>query len=131
MGVPERDESPLLYNVFTSDIPTPNSILFATFADDTVILTSHKHSILTVSFLQPYLNKTSHWTTKSIIKISKDKSVGIRLHSNKHPRLDINNKPVPVQNMTKYLGNVSLTWPTKPILNLKINMKKKILYVNQ
>jgi hypothetical protein len=61
---------PLLYLVYTSDIPTTENTLTGTFADDTVTLVSHEDLITAPTHLQHHLNLLEAWATKWKIKIN-------------------------------------------------------------
>lgn len=128
-------EQPLLYNVFTSYAPTPHSTLIATFADNTVILASHKHSILAVGLLRSHLNKTSHWTKRWKMKSNEDKCVEVNFNPsrNEYLRLNVNNtkhdretsrinSPNKIQTQTCRVRFHSL----KPMLNSRVNLNNKI-----
>jgi hypothetical protein len=54
------DLAPDLFNIFTSDIPKVAKTITATYADDTVIISSNKDPILASSALQTHIdqNKT-------------------------------------------------------------------------
>jgi hypothetical protein len=74
-GVPQGSVlGPLLYLLFTSDIPQAQSVTIGTFADDTVILTSHKEVLRASSILQDYLRILHIWLKKWKIKVSETKS---------------------------------------------------------
>ncbi|KAL4121623.1 hypothetical protein QTP88_014097 [Uroleucon formosanum] len=74
-GVPQgSDLSPLLYNIFTADIPTTNQTLLASFADDTAILTSNNNPDIASQNLQLHLNKIESWAKNWKIKINDEKS---------------------------------------------------------
>ncbi|KAL4148240.1 hypothetical protein QTP88_002521 [Uroleucon formosanum] len=74
-GVPQGSNlSPLLYNIFTADIPTTNQTLLASFADDTAILTSNNNPDIASQNLQLHLNKIESWAKNWKIKINDEKS---------------------------------------------------------
>jgi len=102
----KKDLEPTLYIVVESYILFLNKTLLATFADDTAILATEKHTTFVVDALQPHLNKINTWAKKLKIEINKDKSVQVNcsLRQNKCTQLQINNKPISIQLSTKYLG---------------------------
>ena len=64
-GVPQgNDLSPILYNIFTSDLPRTNHTTLATYADNTAILVSNKDLNIAAHDLQYHLNQISNWTNK-------------------------------------------------------------------
>lgn len=57
-GVPQGSVlGPTLYLLFTSDLPSANNSITATFADDTAILTSHSNATVASERLQESLTK--------------------------------------------------------------------------
>ena len=47
---------PLLFSIYTVDLPISTEIIIATFADDTALLVSHANPIIASSTLQRGLN---------------------------------------------------------------------------
>jgi hypothetical protein len=69
-GVPQGSVlGPLLYLLFTSDLPQEPNITTGTFADDTVILNCHSDVLRASSRLQEYLIILQRWLQKWKIKI--------------------------------------------------------------
>jgi hypothetical protein len=52
---------PILYTIFTADLPEAEQTLTATYADDTAILASHEDPIVATSKLQTHLHRIEHW----------------------------------------------------------------------
>ena len=77
-GVPQGSIlGPILYLLYTSDIPTSPNYLMATFADDTAILTTNKSAKDSNEALQSALDSINTWTKKWRIKLNHQKSVHV------------------------------------------------------
>jgi len=68
---------PMLYLVYTSDLPTTENTITGTFADDTVILASHEDPMAASTRLQQHINLLESWATKWKIKINETKSTQV------------------------------------------------------
>ncbi len=68
---------PLLYTLYTADIPVPENAVIATFADDTAVIANHVDYDRAVKNLQHSLDQITNWTKKWKIKINSTKSVRI------------------------------------------------------
>lgn len=106
-GVPQGScLSPLLYLIFTNDIPlTPKSNL-SLFADDTMFFTTDKNPKRASIQLQHQLNIASNWFDKWRLHINTSKTVAILFsHHNNHPdKLIISGQQIPWTTSAKYLG---------------------------
>lgn len=115
-GVPQGSIlGPLLYLIFTSDIPTTINTKIATFADDTAILSSHSDPALASAYLQENLNLIQNWLIKWKIKANEIKSTHITftLKRNTCPPVSLNSQNLPQAEEVKYLGmhlDRRLTW---------------------
>lgn len=81
--------------------------MIATFADDTVILTSNKKLDNAVTALQQQLDITALWFQKWNIKINEDKTVFVIYTTRKvknKPTIKLNKKLISCANSAKYLG---------------------------
>lgn len=113
---------PILYLLYTCDIPELENNTIATFADDTAIMatgSSHKEAVEKV---QLAINKVYDWTQKWKIKLNESKLIHIDFtnkHCDYHP-IYINGMQVPYANTAKYLG---ITLDAK--LRWKSHVKKK------
>ena len=107
--------APLLYSIYSSDIPTHPSSLLATFADDTCILTSHDDPIITSQTLQEHLQSFESWCRRWRVKVNGGKSahVTFTLRRLPCPPVTFNTTPIPSPDQTRYLGlylDKRLTW---------------------
>lgn len=115
-GVPQGSVlGPLLYLIYTSDLPTSDSITTGTFADDTAILASHQDPIEATKLLQNGLNDISNWLKKWRIKANENKSINVTFTLKKGtcPPVKLNNLEIPKQDHVRYLGvhlDKRLTW---------------------
>jgi hypothetical protein len=78
-GVPQRSVlGPVLYLVYTSDLPTSDNITTATFADDTAILATHEDPVIASMKLQAIINKIDYWAKKWRIKVNQSEYTRIK-----------------------------------------------------
>lgn len=96
---------PILYLLYTADLPTQAGTTISTFADDTAIIASHHNQVITSKNFQSSLNSIGNWLNKWRIKV-KVKSIQI-IFTNKHktcPLTFINGVQIPQADETRYLG---------------------------
>ena len=61
---------PLLFSIYTADLPISAEITLATIADDTALLASHANPIIASSTLQRGLDSMEKWFHKWGVKIN-------------------------------------------------------------
>ena len=133
-GVPQGSIlAPLLYSVYSADIPLHPHTILSTFADDKAILSKHPNPVLASSHLQEHLNSLQSWFRKWKMKINTQKSVHITftLCRSTCPPVTLNLVPLPVADSVKYLGlyiDKKLTWnPHTRLKRQELNRKYKML----
>jgi predicted GIY-YIG superfamily endonuclease len=122
-GVPQGSVlGPALYLLYTSDLPTFEQNVVATFADDTAIMAIGDTNTDSTGKFQSAITKVKCWTRKWRIKLNETKSVHIDFTNKRigHTQAQINHQVVPYENTAKYLG---MTLDAK--LRWKPHVKKK------
>jgi hypothetical protein len=115
-GVPKGSIlGPLLYTIYTADLPTSNKTILSTFADDTAIFTTHPYPTTASLNLQDHLHKIEIRFRNWKMKINEKKSLHITfsLRQGQCPLVYINQTIVPHAETVKYLGlhfDQRLTW---------------------
>lgn len=115
-GVPQGSVlGPVLYTIYTSDMPIEDNVTIATYADDTAILASDVSPNEASFLVQRYLNQLQMWLSKWKICINAEKSnhVLFTLKKGECPPLHINGSEIPKADTVKYLGmhlDKRLTW---------------------
>jgi hypothetical protein len=122
-GVPQGSVlGPVLYLLYTCDLPTLDYSTLATFADDTAILAEGKDHEEAANKLQTFIGHINTWTREWRIKLNEAKSVHVNFTNKRehHIPISINNAQIPYATSAKYLG---ITLDAK--LRWKVHVKKK------
>ena len=118
--------SPILYNIFTADIPIFTNCITSIFADDTSILSSDIYSARIISNLQSALIGLSNYFQKWKIVINPEKTQAIYFTRRRktcyipQSSLRFLNHDIPWENNVKYLG---------VMMDTKLNFKDHIPYI--
>ena len=110
-GLPQGSSlSPILYNVYTSDLKTPKNTTLAQFADDTNIMTYHTRPKPIIDTLEKAYRNILNYYYKWKIKINDAKSDSIFFTRRRakrflpHRQLQLNNHKIDWSKSIKYLG---------------------------
>ncbi|CAH2103967.1 unnamed protein product [Euphydryas editha] len=115
-GVPQGSVlGPVLYTVYTSDLPHIKDVTVATYADDTAILARSRCPQEASAILQRSLDQIDKWLTRWKIKASVTKSVHVTftLRRGNCPTVSLRDNQLPQNDTVKYLGmhlDRRLTW---------------------
>lgn len=117
-GVPQGSVlGPILYSVFTADIPCQPGLTVATYCDDTAYLLADEDPVQATSLLQHQLHLFFEWCERWKIKVNPSKCVQVNftLCTKPCPQLTFNAEPIPVKDSVCYLGvhlDSKLNWNT-------------------
>jgi hypothetical protein len=115
-GVPQGSVlGPILYTLYTADLPTVPGVVTATYADDTAILACNREPNIASFQLQKGLNLIKKWLQDWRIRASATKSVHVTfaLRKGNCPPVKLGIDVLPHSDCVKYLGlhlDRRLTW---------------------
>ena len=106
---------PVLYTIFTSDLPCIDGVTVATYADDTAFISSKQSASEASNLVQQELYALQSWLNTWNIKVNEQKSahVTFTLKRGDCPDVKLNGLTIPKKNNANYLGiciDRRLTW---------------------
>lgn len=108
-GVPQGSVlGPVLYLLYTSDLPKTNNVTIGTFADNTVLFAAHENPD-EASKIQESLNKIEEWTARWRIKVNEAKSAHVTfiLRRETCPSVKINRNEIPQCDEVKFFFHLT------------------------
>ncbi|KAK9869117.1 hypothetical protein WA026_002875 [Henosepilachna vigintioctopunctata] len=116
-GLPQGSVlSPILYSLFTRDVPKTQGTNLALFADDTAIFARANQPNTVTRRLKQAIDNLQEWLATWRITVNPEKSKALFLSKRKHrpdEEIQLNGTPIPWTDKAKYLGVIidrRLTW---------------------
>lgn len=115
-GIPQGSVlGPILYTLYTADMPINNNVMVATYADDTAVVGTSQCPNEASLFVQSQLYLLEKWFKRWNIKVNSEKSshITFALRRGDCSSVSINGEPIPKKNAVNYLGMTldrRLTW---------------------
>ena len=113
--------SPILFNIYNSDLPPPSApVQVMAYADDITITSTHTSTSAAKKYIQPYLHKGFTWTKQNTLLLNPNKTTCTLFTPDpaeytSNLDLTINNKALPMATHPKVLGltlDPTLTYST-------------------
>lgn len=106
---------PILYLLYTADLPTTKDVTIGTFADDTAVLAAHNNPTKASELLQASLKKIKDWMHTWHIKANETKFIHVTFTTRRGtcPPVTLNGLLIAQQDEVRYLGlhfDRRLTW---------------------
>ena len=133
-GVPQGSVlGPILYLLYTRDLPKLNDVTVATFADDTAVLSVGDNIEQSTMKLQEACDKIIRWTKMWRIGLNESKSTHVNFSNLKisYKPVIINGQQIPFANKAKYLGmtlDTRLRWKEHVKKKEELNIKYRKMY---
>ena len=130
-GVPQSSVmGPMLYLLYTADLPITEGVVTGTFADDTAILATDHRPDIASQKLQRSLDQIYQWLKDWRIKVNETKSIQVTFTTKREtcPPVNLNGVQLPQADNAKYLGvylDRRLTW-SKHILTKRCAAGQKV-----